>query len=295
MLAKDRSLARHPGFEDYRKSSGLLFPRLFSDLQARALTSCHCAPPPIVRARALFVSQTLTAAPLLGCDKARSQAGPKPILRPRDIDPGSGGNRLEWHECPVQADVVQPMSEVTRILSAIEQGDPQAAEQLLPLVYAELRRLATQKLAREKPGQTLDATALVHEAYVRLVDVENAQHWNSRGHFFAAAAEAMRRILVDQARQKQSQRRGGGRKRRPLEQVEIAAAEPTQDMLALNEALERFEQIDPVKAELVKLRYFAGLSLLQAAEALGISRTTADRYWSYARAWLHAELKKGTS
>jgi RNA polymerase sigma factor (TIGR02999 family) len=187
------------------------------------------------------------------------------------------------------------MSEVTRILSAIEQGDPQAAEQLLPLVYAELRRLATQKLAREKPGQTLDATALVHEAYVRLVDVENAQHWNSRGHFFAAAAEAMRRILVDQARQKQSQRRGGGRKRRPLEQVEIAAAEPTQDMLALNEALERFEQIDPVKAELVKLRYFAGLSLLQAAEALGISRTTADRYWSYARAWLHAELKKGTS
>src|SRR5262249_22154123 len=152
--------------------------------------------------------------------------------------------------CPVQAEVVQPMSDVTRILSAIEQGDPQAAEQLLPLVYAELRRLATQKLAREKPGQTLDATALVHEAYVRLVDVEKAQHWNSRGHCFAAAAEAMRRILVDQARQKQSQRRGGGRKRRPLEQVEIAAAEPSQDMLALNEALERFEQIDPVKAEL---------------------------------------------
>ena len=187
------------------------------------------------------------------------------------------------------------MSDVTHILSAIESGDPHAAEQLLPLVYAELRKLAAQKLAHEKPGQTLDATGLVHEAYLRLVDTEKAQHWNSRGHFFAAAAEAMRRILVDQARQKQSQRHGGQRARRPLEQVQIAAAEPSQDMLALNEALERFEQIDPVKAELVKLRYFAGLSLPRAAESLGISRTTADRYWSYARAWLHAELKKGTS
>ena len=190
---------------------------------------------------------------------------------------------------------VPRMNEVTRILSAIEQGDPHAAEQLLPLVYDELRKLAAQKLAHEKPGQTLDATGLVHEAYLRLVDTEKAQHWNSRGHFFAAAAEAMRRILVDQARQKQSQRHGGQRARRPLEQVQIAAAEPSQDVLALNEALERFEQIDPVKSELVKLRYFAGLSLPRAAESLGISRTTADRYWSYARAWLHAELKKGTS
>jgi RNA polymerase sigma factor (TIGR02999 family) len=174
------------------------------------------------------------------------------------------------------------MSEATRILSAIDQGDPQAAEQLLPLVYDELRKLAAQKLVHEKPGQTLQATALVHEAYLRLVGNQPAaqarEPWNSRGHFFAAAAEAMRRILVDQARKKQSQRRGGGRRRRPLEQVEIAAAEPSQDMLALNEALDRFAQVDPVKAELVKLRYFAGLSLPQAAESLGISRTTADRY-----------------
>jgi RNA polymerase sigma factor (TIGR02999 family) len=185
------------------------------------------------------------------------------------------------------------MSAVTQILNAVHQGDPSAAEQLLPLVYDELRKLAAQKLAHEKPGQTLDATALVHEAYLRLVDVDEARHWNSRGHFFAAAAEAMRRILIDQARQKHSQRRGGGRKRQPLEQVELAAPEPDQDVLALNEALERFAQVDPLKAELVKLRYFAGLTLPQAAEALGISSTTADRYWAYARAWLHAELKKG--
>lgn len=185
------------------------------------------------------------------------------------------------------------MSEVTRILSAIEQGDPSAAGELLPLVYDELRQLASQKLAQEKPGQTLQATALVHEAYLRLVDVERAQHWDSRGHFFAAAAEAMRRILIDQARQKQSQRRGGGQKRFALEQVEIAAPEPSLDLLALDEALKRFEQVDRLKAGLVKLRYFAGLTIPQAAEALGISSTTADRYWSFARAWLHAELKKG--
>jgi RNA polymerase sigma factor (TIGR02999 family) len=185
------------------------------------------------------------------------------------------------------------MNEVTRILSAVGRGDPSAAEQLLPLVYEELRRLAAQRLAHEKPGQTLDATALVHEAYLRLVDAEQPPHWNGRGHFFAAAAEAMRRILVDQARQKQSQRRGGGRRRQPLEQVDAAGPEPCHDLLALHEALERFEKVDRLKAELVKLRYFAGLSLPRAAEALGISETTADRYWAYARAWLHAELKKG--
>jgi RNA polymerase sigma factor (TIGR02999 family) len=184
------------------------------------------------------------------------------------------------------------MSEVTHILSAIEQGDPHAAEQLLPLVYEELRKLAAQKMAQETPGQTLQATGLVHEAYLRLVDVAQAQHWNSRGHFFAAAAEAMRRILIDQARQKQSQRRGGDRQRQDLEQLPIAAPEPSLDVLAVNEALERFEQVDPLKARLVKLRYFAGLTIPQAADALGISATTADRYWSYARAWLHAELKK---
>jgi RNA polymerase sigma factor (TIGR02999 family) len=184
------------------------------------------------------------------------------------------------------------MSEVTRILSAIEQGDPHVSEQLLPLVYNELRELAAQKLGQEKPGQTLQATALVHEAYLRLVDVDKAQHWNSRGHFFAAAAEAMRRILIDQARQKQSQRRGSGRQRQDVEQLPIAAPEPPGDVLAVDLALERFEAVDPLKARLVKLRYFAGLTIPQAADALGISATTADRYWSYARAWLHAELKK---
>jgi RNA polymerase sigma factor (TIGR02999 family) len=187
------------------------------------------------------------------------------------------------------------MSDVTRILSAVEAGDPHAAEQLLPLVYQELRRLAAEKMAQENPGQTLQATALVHEAYVRLVGAGDDPHWNSRGHFFGAAAEAMRRILIDQARQKQTLRRGGGRQRQDLEHLPILAPEPALDVLAVNEALERFEQIDPLKARLVKLRYFAGLTIPQAAEAMGISSTTADRYWSYARAWLHAELKKDSS
>jgi len=189
------------------------------------------------------------------------------------------------------------MSEVTRILSAIEQGDPLAASQLLPLVYDELRQLAAQKLAHEPPGQTLQPTALVHEAYLRLMasrdaSAPGAQHWDNRGHFFAAAAEAMRRILIDQARRKQSLKQGGGLQRQPLEHVEIAAPEPSADLLALDEALARFEKVDPLKARLVKLRYFAGLTIPQAAKALGISSTTADRYWAYARAWLHAELKK---
>jgi RNA polymerase sigma factor (TIGR02999 family) len=185
------------------------------------------------------------------------------------------------------------MSEVTRILSAVGQGDPHAAGLLLPLVYDELRRLAAARLAHEAPGQTLQATALVHEAYLRLVEGEAGRRWDSRGHFFAAAAAAMRRILIDQARHKQSQRRGGGQRRLPLEHAEIAAPESSLDVLALDEALARFEQVDRLKADLVKLRYFAGLTVPQAAEALGISATTADRYWSYARAWLHAELKKG--
>ena len=184
------------------------------------------------------------------------------------------------------------MSEVTRILSAIEQGDPSAADQLLPLVYGELRKLAAHKLAHEKPGQTLEATALVHEAYIRLVDVDELQRWNGRGHFFAAAAEAMRRILVDQARKKMSRKRGGGLERLPLEEVEISAPEPALDLLAVNDALEKFERIDKAAADLVKLRYYAGLTLPQAAEALGISSSTADRQWAYARAWLHAELRE---
>jgi RNA polymerase sigma factor (TIGR02999 family) len=184
------------------------------------------------------------------------------------------------------------MSEVTRILCAIEQGDSHAAEQLLPLVYEELRKLAAQKLAREMPGQTLQATALVHEAYLRLVDHDKIQHWNSRGHFFSAAAEAMRRILVDQARKKRSHKRGGGLERLPLEEVEIGAPQPAVDLLAVNDALEKFERIDKTAADLVKLRYYTGLTLPEAAEALGISCSTADRQWAYARAWLHAELRE---
>jgi len=182
------------------------------------------------------------------------------------------------------------MSDVTRILSAIEQGDPSAAAQLLPLVYDELRRLAAQKLARERPGQTLQATALVHEAYLRLVDVEQAQRWNSRGHFFAAAAEAMRRILVERARHRQSLKAGGDHQRLDMADIEPAVAGPDVDLLALNEALEKLAQQDPRKAELVKLRFFAGLTIEQAAQALGISPSTADNDWAYARCWLRLAI-----
>ena len=166
------------------------------------------------------------------------------------------------------------MNDVTRILSAIEHGDPQASEELLPLVYGELRRLAKQRLAQEKPGQTLQATALVHEAYLRLVDGEEAQRWNSRGHFFAAAAEAMRRILVENARRKRAEKHGGRLERQDLDDVDIAAPAPSEDLLALDEALAKLEAEDPVKAQLVKLRYFAGLTEEEAASVLGISRTT---------------------
>jgi RNA polymerase sigma factor (TIGR02999 family) len=183
-----------------------------------------------------------------------------------------------------------PMSEVTRILSAIEQGDPSAAEQLLPLVYDELRKLAAQRLAQERPGQTLQATALVHEAYLRLIDPDGAARWNSRGHFFAAAAEAMRRILVENARRKRSGKHGGGLARHDVDDVPLAAPELGEDLLALDEALARLAEKDPVKVELVKLRHFAGLTVDQAARALGISPATADRYWAYARAWLHAAI-----
>ena len=178
------------------------------------------------------------------------------------------------------------MSEVTRILSAIEQGDPRAAEQLLPLVYDELRKLSAQKLAQEKAGQTLQATALVHEAYLRLVDVDKVQHWDSRGHFFAAAAEAMRRILVDNARRKRALKRGGGQAHQALDQIEIAAPLPSDDLIALDEALSQLTKADPQAAELVKLRYFSGLTLKQTAEVLGISARSADFLWTYARAWL---------
>jgi RNA polymerase sigma factor (TIGR02999 family) len=184
------------------------------------------------------------------------------------------------------------MSQVTLILDQIQQGDPSAAEQLLPLVYDELRKLAAQKIAQEKPGQTLQATALVHEAYLRLVDVERARHWNSRGHFFAAAAEAMRRILVDQARRKLSLRRGGDLQRHPLEDQEIQAPEPAVDLLAVHETLDRFQEIDALAAQIVRLRYFAGMTLPEIADVLGISTSTAERSWAYARAWLHVALKE---
>ncbi len=185
------------------------------------------------------------------------------------------------------------MEELTKILTALGKGDPQAASQLLPLVYNELRGLAAQKLRREGAGQTLEATALVHEAYLRLVGsnkTSTAQQWDCRGHFFAAAAEAMRRILVENARRKRSQKRGGNLVRQELDEAVLTMAEPCEDILALDEALERLAQKDPVKAELVKLRYFAALTGAEAAEVLGISTATADRYWAYARAWLHQEL-----
>jgi len=188
-------------------------------------------------------------------------------------------------------DLVQPMSDVTRILSAIEQGDPRAAEQLLPLVYGELRKLAAQRMAQEAPGQTLQATALVHEAYLRLVDVAKVQNWNSRGHFFAAAAEAMRRILIDNARRKGRPKHGGGRQRVDLDEA-VCVEEPTEDLLALDDALRQLAEKEPVKAELVKLRHFAGLSMEEAAACLGISLATAKRYWAVARAWLFAALSE---
>jgi RNA polymerase sigma factor (TIGR02999 family) len=183
------------------------------------------------------------------------------------------------------------MHEVTRILSAIEQGDPKAPEQLLPLVYDELRKLAAAKVAQERPGHTLQATALVHEAYIRLVDVERVQHWNGRHHFFAAAATAMRHILVDHARAKQAEKRSRSRHREPLE--DVAAPSPDDELLALHEALSRLAAQDPLKAQLVELRYFGGLTADQAAAVLGISPSTADRHWAFARAWLQAEVRGG--
>ena len=182
------------------------------------------------------------------------------------------------------------MSEVTRILTAIDQGDPQAAEQLLPLVYGELRKLAAQRLAQEKPGQSLEATGLVHEAYLRLVDVDKVQHWNSRGHFFAAAALAMRRILVDNARRKQADKRGGKGRRVALEAADVGLTSPAEQLLDIDEALTQLAEEDQQAAQLIQLRYFAGLSIEDAAEAIGISRSTAYEHWSYARVRLKTLL-----
>lgn len=185
------------------------------------------------------------------------------------------------------------MNEVTQVLDAIARGDPHAPSRLLPLVYEELRRLAAHKLAQEKPGQTLQATALVHEAYLRLIGAEQAHSWNGRGHFFAAAAEAMRRILVENARRKRRLRHGGGRRRIDLEAVEIAADAPSDDLLALDEALEQLAADEPEAAAVVKLRYFTGLTIEQAAEALDLSVRTANRHWAFARAWLYRRLHPG--
>jgi len=184
------------------------------------------------------------------------------------------------------------MIEVTRILSAIEQGDPRAAEELLPLVYDELRKLAAQKMAHEKPGQTLQATALVHEAYLRLVNTEQAQGWNTRGHFFAAAAEAMRRLLVENARRKGRQKRGGDWRRIDVHMHMPALANPNPDVLAVDEAIMELALVHPKKAELVKLRYFAGMTLVEAAAILDISSATANRHWHFARAWLARRLRQ---
>ncbi|HEV3004234.1 MAG TPA: ECF-type sigma factor [Pirellulales bacterium] len=178
------------------------------------------------------------------------------------------------------------MTDVTRILDAIEAGQPQAARELLPLVYDELRRLAAAKLAHEQPGQTLDATALVHEAYLRLVDTTHVQSWNSRGHFFAAAAEAMRRILVENARRKHAVKRGAGLRRQSLDEIDVVAPETPDDLLALDEALCQLSAADAQAAEVVKLRYYGGLTIREVAAFLGVSPRTADSLWAYARAWL---------
>ena len=184
------------------------------------------------------------------------------------------------------------VSNVTRILNAIERGDVKATDDLLPAVYEELRLLAAQKLSKELPGQTLQATALVHEAYLRLLGAAG-QNWQNRGHFFAAAAEAMRRILVENARRKKRLKRGGDQRKVDLEEAELTVCGPCDDLIALDEALEKLAQADKVKAELVKLRFFAGLTSEQAATVLGISHNTADRYWAYARSWLHLEIARG--
>lgn len=187
------------------------------------------------------------------------------------------------------------MAAVTQILNAIDQGDPHAAEQLLPLVYDELRKLAARNLAQEKPGQTLDRTALVHEAYLRLVDVERAQHWNGRGHFFAAAAEAMRRILIENARRKKAEKYGGGRQRLSLDELEESTADEGDRWLLLDDAIACFAKEDAAAAQVAKLRLFAGISVEEAAIILGMARATAFRHWTYARAWLQAKLDENNA
>jgi RNA polymerase sigma factor (TIGR02999 family) len=206
-------------------------------------------------------------------------------INPANPSQGKQPGTVEGHR-----GIIGVMTDVTQILSQIESGDPSAAEHLLPLVYQELRKLAAAKLAQEKPGQTLQATSLVHEAYIRLVDVEKAQHWDSRGHFFAAAAEAMRRILVDQARKNLRPKHGGELKRVDLKSMAEICVSTNEDLLALDEALAKLATEDNESAEIVKLKYFAGLTIPQIAELLGTTSRTVDRRWAYARSWLHQEL-----
>ena len=226
---------------------------------------------------------------LPGCGKDRARQPVRRTRRAKVPDPAPGAGRGRSDGAFLLP--VLPMSDVTRILSAIEQGDPNAAAQLLPLVYDELRKLAAQKLGQEKPGHTLQATALVHEAYLRLVDVDQVGHWDGRGHFFAAAAEAMRRILVDQARRRQAAKRGGLQKRVEMPESRLAAPMPDDELLALHEALEQLAIIDSAAADLVRLRFFAGLKTTEAAEALGISVRSAHDLWAYARSWLRRKTK----
>ena len=208
----------------------------------------------------------------------------------------AGYHRLAWTSDRATKHGTQPpMSAILSILDAIEHGEPNAAEQLLPLVYSELRELAARKLAHESPGNTLQPTALVHEAYLRVVNGDEIRRWDSRGHFFAAAAEAMRRILIEKARQKHSLRRGGGRQRLDLENIQLLDEAAPEGVLALNEALERLAEGEPVIAQVVKLRFFAGLSIKETAQALQISSRTANRHWCFARAWLYQQLSERES
>jgi RNA polymerase sigma factor (TIGR02999 family) len=224
---------------------------------------------------------------------ARSTVYPSPLERIESdlVAAENTGGYTPNNPCTSQESVLT-MSEVTRILSAIEQGDPQAAEQLLPVVYDALRKLAAQRLAQEKPGQTLQATALVHEAYLRLVGAQNVQRWDSQGHFFAAAAEAMRRILLNRARDKKRIKRGGERHRVDLDRIEIALDTGDEQLIALDEALTQLAVEDADAARLVSLRFFAGLTLKDAAASLGLAPRTAERQWAYARAWLYARLRQ---
>ena len=204
----------------------------------------------------------------------------------------TGQGAGDWMESVVVQRYSVVMNDVTQILSQIQQGDRQASEQLLPLVYDELRKLAAARLAHEKPGQTLQATALVHDAYIRLVDVDKNQQWDSRGHFFAAAAEAMRRILIDRARKKQAKKHGGDWQRVEMGDPGLTEQKKPVDLLLLDRALTNLQEKDQTKAELVKLRYFAGLTVPQAADALGIGRSTADKYWAYSKVWLRTEISR---